>query len=139
MKLTGRIPTETTQESRIYPLPHMYVVKDLVPDMTLFYKQYRSVKPYLQRTTPSPDVSNHAGIYSAYTNRLGRAANIVKPRRIARSSTVSMSAFSAHVARLLALLTVGTKKSTLAPLYCYNRTAGLPTRGTRRWQSVRMR
>lgn len=34
----------------------MYIVKDLVPDMTLFYKQYRSVKPYLQRETPSPDV-----------------------------------------------------------------------------------
>ena len=34
----------------------MYVVKDLVPDMTLFYKQYRSVKPYLQRSTPAPDV-----------------------------------------------------------------------------------
>jgi len=53
----GRIPTETNKESRIYPLPHMYVVKDLVPDMTLFYKQYRSIKPYLQRDTPSPDVS----------------------------------------------------------------------------------
>ena len=53
---TGRIPTDTTKESRIYPLPHMYVVKDLVPDMTLFYKQYRSVKPYLQRTTAAPDV-----------------------------------------------------------------------------------
>lgn len=54
--LTGRIPTDTAKESRIYPLPHMYVVKDLVPDMTLFYKQYRSVKPYLQRSTPAPDV-----------------------------------------------------------------------------------
>lgn len=53
---TGRIPTDTTKESRIYPLPHMYVVKDLIPDMTNFYKQYRSVKPYLQRSTPSPDV-----------------------------------------------------------------------------------
>lgn len=53
---SGRIPTETSKESRIYPLPHMYVVKDLVPDMTLFYKQYRSVKPYLQRDTPAPDV-----------------------------------------------------------------------------------
>uniref|UniRef100_D5MTG1 Succinate dehydrogenase [ubiquinone] iron-sulfur subunit, mitochondrial n=2 Tax=Corynespora cassiicola TaxID=59586 RepID=D5MTG1_CORCC len=50
-----RIPTDTTKESRIYPLPHMYIVKDLVPDMTLFYKQYRSVKPYLQRDTPAPD------------------------------------------------------------------------------------
>jgi len=36
----------------------MYVVKDLVPDMTLFYKQYRSVKPYLQRDTPAPGVSS---------------------------------------------------------------------------------
>jgi succinate dehydrogenase (ubiquinone) iron-sulfur subunit len=51
-----RIPTETNKESRIYPLPHTYVVKDLVPDMTQFYKQYRSIKPYLQRTTPPPDV-----------------------------------------------------------------------------------
>ena len=57
--MTGRIPTDTTKESRIYPLPHMYVVKDLVPDMTLFYKQYRSVKPYLQRDTAAPDVRPH--------------------------------------------------------------------------------
>lgn len=57
---TGRIPTDTKTESRIYPLPHTYVVKDLVPDMTLFYKQYKSIKPYLQRDTPSPDVSDPA-------------------------------------------------------------------------------
>jgi succinate dehydrogenase (ubiquinone) iron-sulfur subunit len=50
-----RIPTETQAESRIYPLPHTYVVKDLVPDLTLFYQQYRSIKPYLQRDTPPPD------------------------------------------------------------------------------------
>lgn len=49
-----RIPTDTTKESRIYPLPHTYIVKDLVPDMTQFYKQYRSIKPYLQRDTPPP-------------------------------------------------------------------------------------
>jgi succinate dehydrogenase (ubiquinone) iron-sulfur subunit len=51
-----RIPTDTGKESRIYPLPHTFVVKDLVPDLTLFYKQYRSIKPYLQRNTPPPDV-----------------------------------------------------------------------------------
>lgn len=56
--LVGRIPTETTQQSRIYPLPHMYVVKDLVPDLTHFYKQYKSIKPYLQRDTPTEDVSH---------------------------------------------------------------------------------
>lgn len=53
---TGRIPTDTKQESRIYPLPHTYVVKDLVPDLTQFYKQYKSIKPYLQRDSPPPDV-----------------------------------------------------------------------------------
>lgn len=42
---------------KIYPLPHTYVVKDLVPDLTHFYKQYKSIKPYLQRDTPAPDVS----------------------------------------------------------------------------------
>ncbi|KAJ6102860.1 Succinate dehydrogenase iron-sulfur subunit [Penicillium sp. IBT 16267x] len=50
-----RIPTDTASESRIYPLPHTYVVKDLVPDLTLFYKQYKSIKPYLQRDTPTAD------------------------------------------------------------------------------------
>lgn len=35
--------------AKIYPLPHMYVVKDLVPDMTNFYDQYKSIQPYLQR------------------------------------------------------------------------------------------
>ena len=55
--ITGRIPTDTGKQSRIYPLPHTYVVKDLVPDLTQFYKQYKSIKPYLQRDTPPPDVS----------------------------------------------------------------------------------
>src|SRR5579859_2806603 len=38
----------------IYPLPHMPVVKDLVPDLTNFYAQYASVKPWLQTRTPPP-------------------------------------------------------------------------------------
>lgn len=42
---------------KLYPLPHTYVVKDLVPDLTHFYKQYKSIKPYLQRETPAEDVS----------------------------------------------------------------------------------
>ncbi|KAI1265923.1 alpha-helical ferredoxin [Xylariaceae sp. FL1019] len=49
-----RIPTDTA-DMKIYPLPHTYVVKDLVPDLTLFYKQYKSIKPYLQRDDPAPD------------------------------------------------------------------------------------
>jgi succinate dehydrogenase / fumarate reductase iron-sulfur subunit len=41
---------------RIYPLPHLPVVKDLVPDMTHFYAQYASIRPWIrtQSTTP-PD------------------------------------------------------------------------------------
>ncbi len=39
---------------RIYPLPHMPVVKDLVPDLTNFYAQYAAVKPWLQTRTPPP-------------------------------------------------------------------------------------
>ena len=39
---------------RIYPLPHMPVVKDLVPDLTHFYAQYAAVKPWLQTRTPAP-------------------------------------------------------------------------------------
>lgn len=32
----------------IYPLPHMYIIKDLIPDLTNFYTQYKSIKPWLQ-------------------------------------------------------------------------------------------
>jgi succinate dehydrogenase / fumarate reductase iron-sulfur subunit len=33
---------------KIYPLPHMSVVKDLVPDMNVFYAQLKSISPWLQ-------------------------------------------------------------------------------------------
>ncbi len=45
---------DLTGDIRIYPLPHMPVVKDLVPDLTNFYAQYASVKPWLQTRTPPP-------------------------------------------------------------------------------------
>ncbi|MCG3200535.1 MAG: Succinate dehydrogenase iron-sulfur subunit [Gammaproteobacteria bacterium] len=40
---------------KIYPLPHMPVVKDLVPDLTHFYAQYASIRPWLQAETAAPD------------------------------------------------------------------------------------
>jgi len=47
-----RIDTEDAKAVPIYPLPHMSVVKDLVPDMSTFYAQYKSIQPWLQvRTT----------------------------------------------------------------------------------------
>mmetsp|Transcript_64045 Transcript_64045/g.208966 ORF Transcript_64045/g.208966 Transcript_64045/m.208966 type:complete len:287 (-) Transcript_64045:56-916(-) len=33
----------------VQPLPHSYVVKDLVPDLTNFYNQYKSIEPWLKR------------------------------------------------------------------------------------------
>jgi succinate dehydrogenase / fumarate reductase, iron-sulfur subunit len=39
----------------IYPLPHMPVVKDLVPDLTHIYAQYHSIQPWLQTETAPPD------------------------------------------------------------------------------------
>jgi succinate dehydrogenase / fumarate reductase iron-sulfur subunit len=39
---------------RITPLPHMDVIKDLVPDFTHFFAQYASIEPWLKTKTPAP-------------------------------------------------------------------------------------
>lgn len=39
---------------QIQPLPHTYVLKDLVPDLTNFYSQYKSIEPWLKRKEPKP-------------------------------------------------------------------------------------
>jgi succinate dehydrogenase / fumarate reductase iron-sulfur subunit len=41
-------------EIRITPLPHMDVIKDLVPDFTHFYAQYASIQPWLKTNTAPP-------------------------------------------------------------------------------------
>jgi len=46
--------SDVSKDVKIYPLPHMPVVKDLVPDLTQFYAQYASIKPWLQSRTPAP-------------------------------------------------------------------------------------
>lgn len=38
----------------IAPLPHLPVVRDLVPDLSNFYAQYASIEPWLHTTTPTP-------------------------------------------------------------------------------------
>jgi len=42
---------------KVYPLPHMFVVKDLVPDMSNFYDQYKSIEPWLQADAPLTEVN----------------------------------------------------------------------------------
>ena len=39
---------------KINPLPHMPVVKDLVPDLSHIYAQLRSIEPWLKSDTPPP-------------------------------------------------------------------------------------
>jgi len=39
---------------KIFPLPHMDVIKDLVTDMTEFFAQYASIKPWIETQTPAP-------------------------------------------------------------------------------------
>ena len=47
---------EVDGEVAIYPLPHLPVVRDLIPDLTTFYAQYASIKPWLQsESAPPPD------------------------------------------------------------------------------------
>jgi len=40
---------------KIFPLPHMDVIKDLVADMTNFFAQYASTKPWIETQSPAPD------------------------------------------------------------------------------------
>ena len=42
------------KEITLSPLPHMPVIKDLVPDLSLFFAQYESIEPWLHTDTPEP-------------------------------------------------------------------------------------
>ncbi len=45
---------EVKGEVRVYPLPHMEVVKDLVPDLNRIFAQYTSIEPWLKTDTAAP-------------------------------------------------------------------------------------
>ena len=55
---------KNTKDIVINPLPHMYVVKDLVPDMTNFYQQYKSIKPWLIQKKENKPEKNSENIQS---------------------------------------------------------------------------
>ena len=50
--------SETVKNNKLVlrPLPGLPVVRDLVVDMTIFYKQYEKIKPYLLNDTPAPAI-----------------------------------------------------------------------------------
>ncbi len=91
---------------RIYPLPHMPVIKDLVPDLTRFYAQHASIEPWLKTSTPAPE------------NEWRQAPSI------ARSSMVSMSASSAPAAPPPARATGGMAIAISARRLCCRPIAG---------------
>eukprot|EP01098_Paradermamoeba_levis_P004538 TRINITY_DN1940_c0_g1_i1.p1 TRINITY_DN1940_c0_g1~~TRINITY_DN1940_c0_g1_i1.p1 ORF type:complete len:271 (-),score=75.80 TRINITY_DN1940_c0_g1_i1:119-931(-) len=46
--LKGIEEAEQSGVVKIYPLPHMPVIKDLVPDLSIFYEQHKSIEPWLK-------------------------------------------------------------------------------------------
>jgi len=46
--------TDIKGDVKIYPLPHLPVVKDLVPDLTHFYAQYATIKPWIRTQSATP-------------------------------------------------------------------------------------
>ncbi len=40
---------------KIYPLPHMPVIKDLVPDLDLAYAQYEAIEPWIKADSQPPE------------------------------------------------------------------------------------
>ena len=46
---------EVKGDVRIYPLPHLPVIKDLVPDLSQVFAQYASIEPWLKSETPPPE------------------------------------------------------------------------------------
>jgi succinate dehydrogenase / fumarate reductase, iron-sulfur subunit len=51
---TGFIDEAATPVT-IYPLPHQEVIKDLVPDQTIFFAQHASIEPWLKTMSPAPE------------------------------------------------------------------------------------
>src|SRR5579859_2121294 len=99
----------------IYPLPHLPVIKDLVPDLTNFYAQYASINPGCRRA-----------------RRRRRIPSGCSPKRIRRRWTARRLAFFAPAAPPVAPATGGTVTATWDPRPCWRPTAGSSTAATRR-------
>lgn len=65
----SRIDPSLNKTVKVYPLPHMYVIKDLVPDLTNLYEQYRCIEPWLQRTNDSVSEETRREYYQSVDDR----------------------------------------------------------------------
>jgi len=104
-----RIDQDVSKDVKVYPLPHTYVVKDIVPDLSWVYAQYKSIKPYLQRKTPAPD---------------GRE-NLQSPENRAKLDGLYECILCFCCQKQAARHTGGTAKSTSGQLSYFNRIGGL--------------
>lgn len=66
------IDTDLSKPALITPLGHMFVLKDLVVDMTNFYSQYKTIQPYLRRKEPKKEGVNHVLFRNESTTRVLR-------------------------------------------------------------------
>lgn len=86
----------------IRPLPGLPVIRDLVVDMSIFYKQYEKVKPFLQNDTPAPAIER---LQTPEEREAGRSVRVhpvrllldllpvllVEPRQVPRSGRTAAS------------------------------------------------
>ena len=98
---------EVEGDVKVYPLPHMPVIKDLVPDLNVPYAQYRSIEPWLQADTQPPT-----------TERLQSPKSV-------KSSMAFGNVFCASAARHHAPATGGTAIVTWAQPFCCKPIVGL--------------
>jgi hypothetical protein len=103
---------------KIYPLPHMPVVKDLVPDLTHFYAQYASIEPWLK----------------TQTRRRPTRERLQSPEDRAKLDGLYECILCASAARPPARATGGTASATSGRPCCCRPIAGSrqPRRGDRR-------
>ena len=56
---------------QISPLPHQPVIKDLIPDLTMFFAQYAEIEPWLHTDTPAPPKKRASAIRSGSSFQIG--------------------------------------------------------------------
>jgi len=97
-----------TEPTKINPLPHMYVIKDLVPDLSNFYDQYKSIEPWLQTKVKDSHDLEHGEFLQSKEDRKKLDGKLLTYSLIHTCisltySQVCMSVFYAHVAQHLVL------------------------------------
>jgi succinate dehydrogenase / fumarate reductase iron-sulfur subunit len=68
--------------AKIYPLPHLPVVKDLVPDVNHLYVQYEAIEPWLKSDTPAPERGPRAPRSATSSMACGSASCVFAARRL---------------------------------------------------------